>query len=272
MTLIVYADETGTHDDADVVALSGLIESREYWKAFNRKWKAVLDNYDAEYFHYREFRKNANTRPGDPYYGWPDEKRRHFMFRLATLVGDSAVPTGGSYPTEYNKKIGINNKPFDATISAFYGSTLTMLNLHWPNYEGRVSFIFDKCNRKEWTGPLVAVHENFKGKDPRIGPISFEDDKDPCHLALQAADLSAIHLRNHSRGYVEASGDIFDIGIIDFIISKNMDVQFRNLPKDKINKLHNEMKADEALQRRNGFTGPYIPLKHFDFEKHGYKG
>lgn len=66
-------------------------------------WQAVLDNYTAKFFHYREFRKDANTKPGDPYYGWSDEKRRNFLFRLAMLVGESAVPLGGAYPVEHKK-------------------------------------------------------------------------------------------------------------------------------------------------------------------------
>jgi hypothetical protein len=35
--LKAYADETGTHKGADMIALAGLIESREYWKKSNRK-------------------------------------------------------------------------------------------------------------------------------------------------------------------------------------------------------------------------------------------
>jgi hypothetical protein len=125
--LKVYADETGTHDGADVIALSGLIESREYWQKFNGKWNAVLKNYDADYFHYREFRKDANATPGKPYYGWSDEKRRNFLFRLAMLVGESAVPTGSSYPAKYNQERGLHNDPIEATIRTFYQSALGIL-------------------------------------------------------------------------------------------------------------------------------------------------
>jgi hypothetical protein len=31
------------------------------------------------------------------------------------------------------------------------------------------------------------------------------------------------------------------------------------------------MREHEALKRRDGFKGAYIPIKHFDFEKYGYK-
>jgi hypothetical protein len=66
--LKVYSDETGIHDGADVIVLTGLIESEEYWSGFNVQWQSVLDDSRAEFFHYREFRKVANTKIGDPYF------------------------------------------------------------------------------------------------------------------------------------------------------------------------------------------------------------
>ena len=122
--LKVYADETGTHDGADVVALAGLIETPAYWEKFNRRWKGVLDKSRAKYFHYREFRECANTKTGDPYYGWSSKKRRKFILRLAMLIGDSAVPCGGSYPIKQRENLGIINNPYEKTIRAFYESTI----------------------------------------------------------------------------------------------------------------------------------------------------
>jgi hypothetical protein len=270
--LKVYGDETGTHDGSDVVALSGLIETPEYWEKFNRRWKGVLDKSHAKYFHYREFRECANTKPGDPYYGWPAKKRRKFILRLAMLVGESAVPSGGSYPIKQREILGIKNNPYEQTIRAFYESTIFLINVHWPNYADRVLFVFDKCSKREWTGPLHEIHAEYERKYPSlIGGMAFEDDKDPVHLALQAADLSAIHFRNAVREYIGGEKQIFDIGIIDFIVSKNQDVMFRNLPKEKTQKLIDDLTEHESFMRRNGFRGAYIPLKHFDFQKYGYQ-
>lgn len=191
--LKVYADETGTHDGADVVCLSGLIDSRGHWEKFGGKWRKVLKKFDTDFFHYREFRKDANTQTDDPYYGWTDEKRRDFLFELAMLVGETAVPTGGAFATEYNKKIGNNADPFETTIRAFYDSTLNILKMHWPEYTGRVLFIFDNCNERKWTGPLHEIHAEYRDKSQRVGAIAFGDDKkDPEHIALQAAGRLAL--------------------------------------------------------------------------------
>lgn len=269
--LKVYADETGIHEGADVVLLSGLIESREYWLKFNREWQSVLTNYDASFFHYREFRKLANTNPNDPYYGWSDEKRRHFIFRLAMIIGESAVPSGGAYAIERNTKLGIEKNPFAEAINAFYKSTIDILDKHWPEYDGRILFIFDKCDKREWTVPLHEIHAEFRSKDSRIGAIAFADDRNPEHLALQAADFSGIHFRNVARQYVETEGHEVDIGIIDFLVNKNVDVMFRNLPRAKTKKLIEEMREHETYARSKGFKGAYYPLQHFPFEEYGYK-
>lgn len=277
--LKVYADESGSQDGADVTALGGLVESREYWASFINKWQAILKNYDAKFFHFREFRLNANTQPGDPYYGWSLDKRRNFLYRLAMLIGESTVPVGGAYPTEQYKKQGINGDPFADTIKNFYRSTISILDLHWPQYDGRVHFVFDYTNKREWTGPLFEIHEEYKKKDARIGTISLGDDKDPEHIALQAADFSVMHFRNIVREHVDhidSDGQpVKDIRLIDFIISKNQDVQFRKLPKAKFEKLILDMQAHEAMQsaiwREQGIKRTYIPLKDFTFAEHGYK-
>jgi hypothetical protein len=62
------------------------------------------------------------------------------------------------------------------------------------------------------------------------------------------------------------------MGIIDFIVSKNMHVDFRNLPKERTKRLISDLRYDEHLKRRQGFEGAYYPLEHFDFKKYGYQG
>src|SRR5450631_2389357 len=91
--------------------------------------------------------------------------------------------------------------------------------------------ILDHCDKKEWTTPLHQIYAEYRAKDSRIGGLSFEDDKDPMHLALQAADLSSMHFRNSARQYVETEGSRLDVTLVDFILSKNQDVQFRDFQK-----------------------------------------
>jgi len=275
--LKVFADESGIHGDADVAALGGLMESREYWMSFCHQWRRILRNYDAKYFHYREFRPDANKKPGAPYYGWCLEKRRNFLYRLAMLIGKSAVPVGGGYATERNQKLGIAKDPFEETISSFYESTLKLLSMHWPNYVGRVHFIFDDSTNKEWKRAIDAMHLKYKQMHSRIGLISFGDDKkDPECLPLQAADFSTMHYRDAVRQAVKLEGKpLRDLRLIDFIIQKNLDVQLRGLPDAAMTRLLSDMQTHEKMQtalwREQGNPQTYLPLKHFPFRDYGYK-
>ena len=104
-----------------------------------------------------------------------------------------------------------------------------------------------------------------------IGGIAFEDDKGQIHLGLQAADLSGMHFRNISRQYIETEGQEMEVGIIDFIVNKNVDVAFRGLPKEKTKKLIADMRGHESYVRSKGFKGAYYPLKEFPFKQYGYQ-
>lgn len=274
MMLKLYGDESGTHEGSDVVVLCGLIESREYWEHFNRKWKCELDKYGAEFFHYREFRESANTSLGAPYYGWTKEKRNSFIFRLAMLVGESAVSVGGGSRT---KRIdGASIAPNEAAVRNFFESTIAMLNLHWPQYDGKLLIILDCSKNKGWTGLLHKIHSEYRNKDSRIGDLSFENDKDPKHLALQAADFSSVHFRNGAHQYVSSNeGKRIDATLIDFIVHKNQDIRFRGLDKKRFKKMVLDIRSHEAKQRelwrRQGIKRTYYPLDDFPFSEYGYK-
>ena|SRR5208282_2843301 len=82
MMLQVYADESGTNDingqkpGSSVPTFCGYIDTPEYWLDFCRKWKKVLNNYRAPFFHFREFaNKHEIAKPDSPYYGWSEAKR-----------------------------------------------------------------------------------------------------------------------------------------------------------------------------------------------------
>src|SRR5215472_425460 len=74
MMLKLYGDESSVHDKtgqqprSDFPALSGLIETKEYWEQFARKWKSILDDFPAPYFHFNEFGVEACKQPYNPYH------------------------------------------------------------------------------------------------------------------------------------------------------------------------------------------------------------
>ncbi len=141
----------------------------------------------------------------------------------------------------------------------------------WASNFSEGLFVMLKVYADE-TGTHDAVHQEYVFRDFRIGGIAFESDKDEAHLGLQAADFSAMRFRNISREFIEREGRLLGLaGTIDFLINKNVDVEFRMLPKDRVSKLINDMRAHENYVRKRGFKGTYFPLKDFPFKKYGYK-
>jgi hypothetical protein len=60
MNIVVYADESGTHDPtgsqqgAGAVVICGVVAPKEDWIAFDIRWRKILKKYKACYFHFRE--------------------------------------------------------------------------------------------------------------------------------------------------------------------------------------------------------------------------
>jgi hypothetical protein len=49
-----YFDESGTHDDALVTSVAGIIATTEGWMAFDQAWTKVLAHWGLSYFHMKE--------------------------------------------------------------------------------------------------------------------------------------------------------------------------------------------------------------------------
>ncbi|MFZ1071891.1 MAG: hypothetical protein WAO21_00510 [Verrucomicrobiia bacterium] len=283
MMLRLYGDESGTNDitgqqpGSAVPALAGLIDTPEYWLEFCIKWKRILDSYRAPFFHFREFAsKHLCSKPSSPYYGWSEKKRHGFLYDLAIQTSESAIPIGGAYPAKRNYNLGLPGNAFEIAIVNFYESCLFELDLHWPKYDGKVLFVLDHCDDDRWVVPLHKVHANYSAKDSRIGGLTFEDDKDPLHLPLQAADLTSYIFRQYAESFVNNEGkEAPPLRVLDLIINRNLEIGLRQTNMatwDKIIRLICEdEKRQMAIWKKEGKQNQkYYPDKHFPFEKYGF--
>ena len=62
MELIIYADESGTHDGSDFSLLAGWIAYESVWNEIIPAWQAVLDEYKVEHFHFTEFAEASSVK------------------------------------------------------------------------------------------------------------------------------------------------------------------------------------------------------------------
>ena len=60
--------------------------------------------------------KHLYSQTGSPYYGWSEKKHDGFLYDLAFLVSESAIPTGGLFSAKRNRELNLGNNPFEITI------------------------------------------------------------------------------------------------------------------------------------------------------------
>ncbi len=270
----VYADESET----EATSICGYIATSDYWKEFARKWKKILRDFNAPYFHFREFTtKELYSKAGNAYYGWSEKKRDKFLLDLAVLTSEVAIPIGGSYSPMGKEKIETKEKRWENSLVKFFEDLNHVLSELWPDYTGKILFVFDRCEDKKKLIPIHTVHGSFAAKDSRFGDLAFEDDKDPMHLPLQAADLCSYVERQYVEKLREVDEKIKvpETRMLDMILLRNRHEELRKLSTRqwklfiKIVREHRERKLAEW--KRNGINQVYYPNKHFPWEKYGNK-
>jgi len=215
MSLVVYADESGTHDPtgnsqgADVAGIFAYVASQSQWEELSRQWQAILDEFGVEVFHASEFadRKNGPNKPSWPYRDWNDARRDDFIDRLITLARDGTYfSIGGildvrAYDSLSPLKLKEQTKhPYHFCFQLVFDQLIFLLENHVdpPLLLGeRVDSFFDQ--QSEWSAQATENYKTIKrlrDQHNRLGALAFVDKKD--YIPLQAADLLAYVMRQSS--------------------------------------------------------------------------
>jgi hypothetical protein len=203
--LRIYADESGTNDrtgkqyGSSVPTVCGYIQTPEYWGLFSKKWKRILNDYHVPYFHFRELvTPRLREKSCNPYNRWSEKKIDGFIHDLAFLCSQAAIPIGGCFNAKLAHALNISEDPFKSALELFFEDLKEALSHRWPSYTGRILFVFDRTDSAEWTSTIHSVYKEQTKRDSRFGGLTFEDDKDPMHVPLQAADLYAYSVRQYA--------------------------------------------------------------------------
>jgi hypothetical protein len=282
--LRVYIDESNTNK---AELLGGFMATSEEWNRFSRRWKVVLNNFAAPYFHFREFadKENKNKIPNNPFIGWCENKRDSFLHELAIVLSESAVPVGAvldlakfrskEFEGERARAGVKDGDRVEMLIGRFYVHFSEQLNLHWPGFDGHALFVFDQTDNDEWVATLKRIHNKAQALEKRIGGIAFENDK-RCP-PLQAADLFAYAARQNSEKFYHQGRTKQRKRTLDWILSKNFTIRIkREFTGTKWEKLVRLVLADRkqkrALWAKQGEPNrPYIPELDFEPQKHGLR-
>jgi hypothetical protein len=252
VNIVIYADDSGTHSliakekGSNIAVLAGYAGFADDWVNFCGRWQTTLNEYKVKIFHFSEFadKKNKSKDSKWPYFGWPDEKRHEFLFKLASIAGSRArFPVAASFHlADYHadpnikaelKAKGLNNEQingahlvYSGLFADIYDAFFKELKFHHPDFDGSLSFIFDtKQGDAYWevaANGVSKIHEKSNSKlvAPGFGN-TFTD------VPLQAADMIAYRLRQvwenerKKKGKVPAVLDISCFAALDYALWGN---------------------------------------------------
>jgi hypothetical protein len=228
LKIIVYADETGTgglqkNKKEPAPGVYGYLATSEMWEDFKKNWKAVLDQYGAPYFHFRELNKSERLKPKNPYHGWDNERADDFIYDVAIVASSGPIPFGGGESV----KMRFGNQPTKQNLNTTYkyvfrtffsDFSLTMDN-HFSAEKDKVSFFFSGIDNSNWVSILNNSIEYARKVDGRIGGCEFVDPKKYEGIPCQAADLFAFVNRQNLETMYEA-GYYLPQRILDLIIAR----------------------------------------------------
>lgn len=275
MILQCYADESGRINPSNPAkgdlapVVCGYIDTPENWTSFSKKWKKALNDYGARYFHFRAFadREDKWKIQGNPFLKWSDKKRHKFLYHLAYLCSESAIPDGTVFDVLDHLSLRSMDDPTETSIVNFFKSFQITMDRHFPNFADKVTFVFDKCDDKDWILPIHKVHADFSARDPRIGGLVFE--KDEIALPLQAADLLAYSFHQKADKFLKSKRQsVPPMRSLDFILQRNLDPKLRQMELRHWQVVKEWIYEDEIFFRRSNPGVKYNPIEHFKVEKY----
>jgi hypothetical protein len=223
VNIVVYADESGTHDPSSketgskMATLAGYAGFADDWAAFCDDWQAALNDDDIKVFHFSDFadKKNRSKDPSWPYFKWNEKRRDDFLMRLARLAGNRIrFPFGSTVNVVQLNNSDALRKIEDHLVSkgvalefldkkqiaefsrniglfwTFFEVILNDIKLRWPHFDGSVSFVFDrKLNDPVWQFAADLTFGVIAGSNEKLIAPTFGNKT--CFLPLQAADMFA---------------------------------------------------------------------------------
>jgi len=244
--IAVYADESGTHDKTGTLQgskqaiLGGIIAPREDWGIFCRAWQAVLNKYQAPYFHFREWSDasaiarrvrdpSSDFHKKNPYHGWESKKLDDFVIALAHVAnsGNKLIVGDALHTNRFHKaKLSGDLRP-DANLSEYHAhhcfiSVVGAINIQKPPWKKMpLSFFFDQSGDREWNRVILDTFSFYKAKHPAFKELAFADKKERPHLPLQAADIVAYRTRQIMEKFADGEDHIESWPALDDVLFKS---------------------------------------------------
>jgi hypothetical protein len=163
-------------------------------------------------------------RPGNPYFGWDNEKVDDFIHAMAIAASSGPIPFGGfsSIKMLYGGRTDkeAHRGSYERAFDEFFHCFSSTMDRHFPHEREKVSFFFDDNENKEWIGILNRAIKKAKKRDGRIAyKYVLIDGKSPRGMPCQAADLFAYVDRQLQETIFE-TGSFQKSRLLDIIVSR----------------------------------------------------
>lgn len=200
--LKAYLDDSGDGDapSETFLTIGGYLADLDGWQYFERKWKALLDEYEIPWLHMKEFKKENATfahLKADP------AREGLFMGAAAQIIHESVR---GHIATTviledfraFNAKHGLNLDPY---AFAIYGCLFQLRSFH-PNDEIQIILdSFDRSTSRLFEALAYAKSDTLEAiRADLFIPMPMQKDESwRTVLPLQAADFIAWETRKYRR-------------------------------------------------------------------------
>lgn len=199
-----YFDESGTHDQSEVVAVVGYLATYEGWNHWEIEWNEVMAHYGVIDFHMTDFVARRGEFADDK---WTEERRATFMERITTICRERTMMSLGCVVrrTDYEKCLPrtIQDDLRHPYYFCLYGCFNMLLNWSSEHIDAikPVHFLFDRkpgrfrigSHKIGWeafaTELFYRLKAGFDEEGAVVGDITFGSRRD--YPQLRASDLLA---------------------------------------------------------------------------------
>jgi Protein of unknown function (DUF3800) len=217
--LVLYCDDSGTHDQSEWAIAASLIAPDYQWEKFTEEWQAVAGKEGFKEFHMSTF--VAKKPPFDTPEWADDEKRRRTIRQLLGIIKcrvriafASAVQKAAYdevVPAQFkeDRAMGLNHYTF--AVRMCMGRIINWRSQY--GHRGRLQYVFDRVSKGR--GEIDTVFNRSLAENPAgaladsgivRGGWSFENKAE--FIPIQAADILAWEALHHMRNF-STHGDQF---------------------------------------------------------------
>jgi len=203
--LTAYFDDSGTHDDSNVVIIAGLSGNQHQWQAFENAWRAKLQSPSPGKPPLSRFHMYECHHAKGEFAGWSRTATEFLAHELGQIIIKNGIWAYGC---------AVLRKDWDANVAGvirqvlgdaegFCARQCLQMTLIWGSSftgDSSIAFVFDNRPHRVWE--LEKLYALFKNegergnKRPKLTSVSVASSKQL--LPLQGADLLAWEFYHHA--------------------------------------------------------------------------